>query len=249
MLTPLPPIPDSLAHGERGFTLVELVVALAAGMVVLLALFSVLDVSLRHSTAVQDRVQANQIGRIAMTKMVDEMHSACLAPSFTPVQPESTPTELRFISAVGKDAVLQSASEHRIVFTEGKLIDKAFPSNGGSWPKFAFASTATPSGGTLLASNISATTGTPVFSYYKYATASDSSGALPLNTIEENESLAAKEKLTATTAAETAAVRVSFHAETNDRNTLNRGVDLSSQVTFSFSVPNSETPIHDAPCQ
>jgi hypothetical protein len=253
MLTRLQPIPDSLIRDERGFTLVELVVALVAGMVVLLALFSVLDVSLRHSTAVQDRVQANQIGRIAMTKMVDEMHSACLSPGFTPVQPESSPTELRFISAVGKEAVLVNAYEHRVVFTEkgkeGTLIDKAYPSNGGSWPKFTFASTATPSGGTLLASNISATTGVPVFSYYKYATASDSSEALPLNTIEESTSLAEKEKLNAKTAAEAAAVRVGFHAETNDRNTLNRGVDLSSQVTFSFSVPNSETPIHDAPCQ
>jgi hypothetical protein len=26
-------------------------------------------------------------------------------------------------------------------------------------------------------------------------------------------------------------------------------VNMSSQVTFSFSVPNSETPILDAPCQ
>lgn len=253
MLTRSQPISDLFVHDERGFTLIELVVALATGMVVLLALFGILDTTLRHSTALQDRVQANQIGRIAMTKMVDEMHSACLSPSFTPVQPESSPTELRFISAVGNEAVLANAYEHRIVFTEkgkeGTLIDYAYKSNGGSWPKFTFASTATPSGGTLLANNISKTTGVPMFSYYKYAEASEDPETLPLNTIDEKESLAEKEKLNTKTAAETAAVKVGFHAETNDRNTLNRGVDLSSQLTFSFSVPNSETPIHDAPCQ
>lgn len=242
---------DLPVHNESGFTLIELVVALAAGMVVLLALFGILDTTLRHSTALQDRVQANQIGRIAMTKMVDELHSACISPSFTPVQPESSPTELRFISAVGKEAVLANAYEHRVVFTEngknGKLTDKIYPSNSGSWPKFLFPTT--PTSEVLLASNVSKATGVPVFSYYKYASASEETETLPLNTIEESSSLAEKEKLNTTTAAETAAVKVSFHTETSDNNTLNKGIDLSSQVTFSFSVPNSETPIHDAPCQ
>ena len=243
---------SSVVFDEHGFTLIELVVALAAGMVVLLALFSILDISLRHTTALQDRVQANQTGRIAMTKIVDELHSACISPSFTPVQKESTPTELRFISAPGSIAVLEKAYEHRIVFTEsgknGTLKDKIYQSNGGSWPKFSFPGS--PTSEVLLASNISQTTGIPIFSYYKYASASESTESLPLNTIEEKSSLVAeKGKLSETAAAETAAVNVSFHTETVDKNTLNRGVDLSAQVTFSFSVPNSETPIHDAPCQ
>jgi prepilin-type N-terminal cleavage/methylation domain-containing protein len=252
MLRSQPPISPSLILDERGFTLIELVVALAAGLIVLLALFSILDVSLRHTTAVQDRVQANQIGRIAMTKVVDELHSACISPSFTPVQQGSTETELIFVNGTGGEAVLEKATEHKIVFTEngknGKLTDKIYPSNGGSWPKFLFPTT--PTSEVLLASNISKTTGVPVFSYYKYASASESTEALPLNTIDESSSLAGiKEKLSEKGASEAAAVKVAFHSETNDRNTLNSGVDLSAQVTFSFSVPNSETPIHDAPCQ
>jgi prepilin-type N-terminal cleavage/methylation domain-containing protein len=254
MLTRQRPISSLLMLDERGFTLVELVVALVAGLVVLGALFSVLEVSLRHSTAVQDRVQANQLGRIAMTKIVDELHSACLSPGFTPVQPESAPNELRFVAAYGNEAVLANAYEHRIVFTKkekmGTLTDYAYKSNGGSWPKFTFSSTATPSSGTLLASNISETEsggkGVPVFRYYKYASSSGSTEALPLNTINETPLTT---PLTSTTAAEAASAQVGFHTEVNDRNTLNRGVDLSAQVTFSFSVPNSETPIHDAPCQ
>jgi prepilin-type N-terminal cleavage/methylation domain-containing protein len=242
---------SSVVLDERGFTLIELVVALAAGTVVLLALFSILDISLRHTTALQDRVQANQTGRIAMTKIVDELHSACISPSFIPVQKESTPTELRFVSAPGSEAVLEKAYEHRIVFTEsgknGTLKDKIYPSNGGSWPKFSFPGS--PTSEVLLANNISQTGVIPIFSYYPYASASESTEALPLNTIEEKTLVAEKGKLTETAAAETAAVKVAFHTETVDKNTLNRGVDLSAQVTFSFSVPNSETPIHDAPCQ
>jgi prepilin-type N-terminal cleavage/methylation domain-containing protein len=237
---------------EDGFTLVEMVVALAAGLVVLGALFSVIDVSLKHSTAVQDRVQANQLGRIAMTKMVDELHSACLSPGFTPVQSGSKDTELVFVNSYGPEAILVKASEHKIVFDSSAktLTDKSYPSNGGSWPKFTFASTPTPSSGTLLASNVSQTEpggkAVPVFRYYKYATASGSTEALPLNTINETPLTT---PLTSTTAAEAASVQISFHSEANDHNTLNRGVDLNAQMTFSFSVPNSETPIHDAPCQ
>jgi Tfp pilus assembly protein PilW len=251
MLKPQRHITGSLVSSEHGLTIIELLVSIVAGLVVLLALFSVLDVSLRHSTATQDRVQANQIGRVAMTKVVDEMHSACLSPSFTPVMPKSTANEFRFVSAYGSEAVLTKAYEHRIVFTEngknGTLTDKIAPSNGGSWPKFSFPSN--PTSEVKLAENVSAITGVPIFRYYKYASASESSGTLPLNTIDEEKSLFESIELGEKKAAETAAVNFSFHTEATDRNTLNRGVDLSSQVTFSFSVPNSETPIHDAPCQ
>ncbi|MFZ1155372.1 MAG: prepilin-type N-terminal cleavage/methylation domain-containing protein [Solirubrobacteraceae bacterium] len=255
MLTPRQPIPSLSLHDELGFTLIELVVALAAGVVVLLALFSILDISLRHTTAIQDRVQANQLGRVAMTKVVDELHSSCLSPGFTPVQSESTPSEMRFVSSYGSTAVLATAYEHRIVFTangkNGKLVDKTYKSNSGSWPEFKFPTT--PTSEVTLVNGVSESESggkaIPIFEYYKYASASESTGALPLNTIEELKSLAEKGKLTTTTAHETASVKMNFHTEANDRNTLNRGVDLSAQVTFSFSVPNSETPIHDAPCQ
>ena len=85
----------------------ELVVAMAAGIVVTGALFAILDVSLHQSARITDKVQADQLGRTAMTAMTDELHSACIAPEVTPVQAESSGTELRFVTAYGKEAVLE----------------------------------------------------------------------------------------------------------------------------------------------
>ena len=70
--------------------------AMVVGIVVTGALFAILEVSLHQTSRITDRVQATQLGRTAMTKMVDELHSGCLAREFAPVQAGSGPKELRF---------------------------------------------------------------------------------------------------------------------------------------------------------
>ncbi|MGA9285851.1 MAG: hypothetical protein WBV85_10465 [Solirubrobacteraceae bacterium] len=254
MLTPLTRrfVRSLCASDDRGTTLIELMVAMMAGLIVIGALFAILEVSLRQSTNLVDKVQADQMGRIAMTKIVDELHSACIAPSFAPIQTESGSNELIFISSYSSAAEITSAEEHKIVYNSAAktLTDNIYKSEGGSWPNFTYP-TSKATSSVLLASNVSVVkraTEEGVFTYYKYSGKATEGSEKPLTTLEYFEG---KGTLSKGEAAEAASVKVEFNQATPDGNStsVKRSVNLSSQVTFSFSVPNSETPILDAPCQ
>ena len=103
------------ARDARGFTLIETLVAILTGIVVTAALFAILEVSLHQSARAADVVQASQLGRATMTRMVDELRSSCLATEFTPIQEKSSNTELYFRNSYSEKAVPTSASEHKIV--------------------------------------------------------------------------------------------------------------------------------------
>ena len=67
LLHPPSPLTPS---AEQGFTLVELLVGMLASTVVLFALYAILNFTLNQETRISEVVQANQIGRTAMTKIV-----------------------------------------------------------------------------------------------------------------------------------------------------------------------------------
>lgn len=207
---------------DQGFTLIELLVSMLMAVVVTGALFAILEVSVHQTTLVTDKVQANQLGRIAMTRIVDELHSSCLAPSFAPIQEKSSETELIFKNAYSSEAVIPNAKEaktagtgvyeHQIVWNKaaGTLTDFTYKSTSGEgteaiFPSLDYSATtheaknAEPAKGTLLASNVtesenSAKKSVPVFQYYKYATESSSSASTPVGTLTriENEYLPLK---------------------------------------------------------
>ena len=53
---------------ESGVTLVELMVAMMIGTMTILAVYGVLDTSIKQSTKIAGRVNATQRGRIAMAR-------------------------------------------------------------------------------------------------------------------------------------------------------------------------------------
>lgn len=250
---------------ERGFTMVELLVSISMASVIMLALVAILEFSTRQTARITDVTEADQLGRTAMAKVVSDLDSACISPSFTPILEKSNETELRFINAYSEAAVISEAKPeaylHEIKWskTTGKLIDHIFPDTGGTWPNFTFTgSTETPKGGLLLAKGVEETksesTGKalPVFQYYSYTTAASSSNDTALSTIS---STTLEPQLTENEAAKAASVLVRFTVAPPESTTIlgsageHTHVPLSNQVTLSFSVPKSETTTVDAPCE
>jgi prepilin-type N-terminal cleavage/methylation domain-containing protein len=69
-------------RSQRGFTIVEVLVAASVGSVVMLAIFSMLDGALKQSTGVNARVDSTQRGRVAMETITRELRSqVCWTPS------------------------------------------------------------------------------------------------------------------------------------------------------------------------
>ena len=100
---PLPRISD-----EAGISLVELLVAMVSALVVAAAIMGLLVVSQHQTAILRDVGQATQYGRTAMTRIVDELHSSCIAKEFAPVQKESTPSKLILQNAYSKEAEIKS---------------------------------------------------------------------------------------------------------------------------------------------
>ena len=242
----------ALLGDERGFTLIETLVALVTGFAVMGGLFAVLEVSLHQSTRVADYVQASQLGRTAMTHIVDELHSACLGPGFTPVQAGSTGETLIFRTGYSEKAELTEARQEKVIWEGETLTEKTYPSSSGSWPNFNYAEA--PTSTVLLGKNITkaeevAKTPQPIFTYYKYAVTSSSATSAPSSTLEKM-TVPAVGGFTAPEAAQVASVLIAFRAgPVSTINDATRKVDLSSQVTFAFSSPSSEASVEAAPCE
>jgi type II secretory pathway pseudopilin PulG len=259
---------------ERGFTLIELLVSMLTAFVVTGALFAILQTSLEQTSLISDKVQANQLGRTAMTKIVDELHSACISQGFQPIQKNSTASDLIFKNAYSNEAVILNAKEaeaktagtgsfeHQIVWNSSAktLTDFIYKSESGEGATAKFpevdyssatneAANASPKKGVRLASNVTQTEEKPIFKYYKYNKAYSSGATEGLSTLKLI-LLSSEHELTETEANEAAAVVVSFRqAPVDSKSQRDRFIDLSDQVTFAFSVPNAETPIEDAPCE
>jgi Tfp pilus assembly protein PilW len=263
MLTVMPQ--HAPLRGESGFTMIEVLVATATSVVVLLAAGAVFIVSLHQSSRITDRVHATQLGRIAMSRMIDELHSACLTTGFAPIQEESTTNRLFFINTFGEEAIPKKAYEREIEWTgnpsttkssKGELIEKTWPSTSAStWPTFAFnVKTETPTtkvlGTEIYNSEVKPGAFLPIFEYSKYAEKVTESTSTASNSLTEIP-LAAETKL-GEKAGEAAAVKVNFTAAPTDNNenvSADRSLPLSTQVVLSFGSPAAEGTIKDSPCQ
>jgi type II secretory pathway component PulJ len=247
-------------RSEQGFTLLEALVAIATGVIVTSALLTILEVSLRQQARITDRAQADQIGRTAMSNIIEELHSSCTGA--TPIQgPNTTPTSplektngnnLWFVSAYGNansgEPLIEKVTEHDINWAAssksstgeqlGKLTDYSFTSIAGNsqegWT-FPSLTTANATSTRLLAKNVIKPSSGSIFQYYKYESNSASSTYGQLVELTSGEL-----PLTEATAKNIAKVAINFtQAPEGEDTRIDRNVSFNDAVVLRVSPTSS----------
>lgn len=157
----------SLRHDERGMTLVELLVATAAGIVVFGTITTALLVTMRDVHRVSSHVEANQRARLTLTKVINELHSGCVTYLYAPVQEDSTGTTLSFAHGEGSAPSVTPTKSKITLSSNGTLTQSDYPVVGGKPGEWIFSATASRT--VQLMDRISPlASGGPIFTYYGY---------------------------------------------------------------------------------
>jgi prepilin-type N-terminal cleavage/methylation domain-containing protein len=166
-----------LKTDERGFTLMEMLVSLAVGSILLMAIFGALDYSVTANGRVQDRVDSAQRGRAAMELITQQLRSQiCLGPGYPaiPVTPSSDGNSITFFTDLGGDTGTGGSGgsggsgklqRRTITYSSGTVYETDY-SVGGTIPT---APTFTlVRSNWVLADKLALVPNTPFFRYYAF---------------------------------------------------------------------------------
>jgi type II secretory pathway pseudopilin PulG len=166
--------------GESGITLIELMVAMAAGVIVMAAITTAMLFTIRDTGRVTSHVEANQRARVAMTRVVRELNSACFFPQVTPVMEGSDGDTLIFLRANGEEGekVAPTPVRSEIELLEGDLVQRDTNPSSGTGKTWTFPTA--PGAEEVLLQSVSPVSETaPIFSYYTYENGQISATPLP----------------------------------------------------------------------
>jgi prepilin-type N-terminal cleavage/methylation domain-containing protein len=241
---------------ERGFTLVELLATMVAGVVVLLALGTIMDVTLRETTRSFTLVDATNRTRPVFEQIENNLHSACFADEEYPLQAGSNANALIFMSSYGNGAT-PSEVWHEIDYNPppvSTLTDTTYSTSYSVVNGIPTWSRGTQQGSTkTLLTNVAQTGTTPVFQYYAYQTAPgtdaagnqyeilpDGTAPVPGTSTTVTNPLDPGGSLTSTDASSAAEVMITLtvgpggHAYENT-NLANVGQSVTDSITFRFT--------------
>lgn len=161
---------------ERGFSLVELLAAMSIGMVVLLGVFSLLDLSVESQATTASRVDGVQRGRLAMDSVTQRVRSLTCVHSDSPALLAAGDQELRFYSSLdtGPDDPGRQADDPAIPMAQrtlrwetadgGRIVEETVDARWTTDGDYAFDR---PAETRVLAQGIQPLAGTPMFTYWR----------------------------------------------------------------------------------
>lgn len=241
---------------EAGFTLVELLATMVAGMVVLGAVGTIMTVTLRDTSRSFTQVDATSRARPIFEGLENELHSACFADEQTPVQANSNANALIFMASYGNGAT-PSDVWHEIDYNPAPtatLTDTTYAVNYSVVNGVPVYSRGSQQGTTrTLLTNVAQTGTTPVFQYFAYQTAPgtdaagnqyeilpDGTAPVPGTSTTVSNPLAPGASLSAAQAASAAEVLVTLTVGpaggfNENTNLANVGQSVTDGITFRFT--------------
>ncbi len=252
--------PATPIRNESGFTLIEMVIAMALGTFLLLAAFAFLGFTTNDVARITARAEVDRTGRTALENIMLELHSACVAPSVVPIQPKSSATTLRFISETSPintnqepASALTTVKLHEIIYTpakgavQGTLSEKMWSSTGTA-PTYTFNEGEKPLERKLLTGVKQSGAGesTPIFRYYRYYKEGDKSPEYGI--LDPNATTASATKETE----DIAKVTINFtlapegHEYTSFGN--DRPVELEDSTVFRLATSSEAAGTANLPC-
>jgi Tfp pilus assembly protein PilW len=230
-------------RGERGFTLIELLVAMLAAIIVAGAAGMILVASTHLTSNFDDRVDANQQGRLALERITQALNSSCISPSVTPVLSGSTATSLSFYSAQA-DSPLITPNEITVALAGSQtapgaltLTTQPLTGTNNNWTASGIATHFTLASYAIR--TVQSGTTLPLFSYYGYA-----SDDTPTTQITPGSS-----GLTSTQAADVVLVTINLTAlPTDDWNAGGRAATFTDSVALRLTPASSAASASNAPC-
>jgi type II secretory pathway component PulJ len=223
-------------RADAGFTLSEVVVAMGVGMVMLLAAFSLMDVTLEQTLNVRQRVDAGQRGRQALDTLTRSLRSQVCASTATEVRPglvagdASSVTFHRDLS----DGSVPAAPE-RVTFqlAGGVLTERVYkPTGPASAPVYPEAATSTRRIAADVAPDVVRATSLdrPVFSYFAY------------DAQDPPQPIVAVAPTTSAEAARVVRIVVRFAARPTGASTPKNSLVLEDEVFLRGTDPHDEVP-------
>ncbi len=248
----------SRLRADRGMTLMEMLIAMVITMIVSLACFALIEVTMRRSSDISARVDTTQRGRGAMDTITRQIRSqVCVQRSDDATMVDdravyaATPTAIAFFTDLGDDSVhagnaIKPPQLHSLSFESGKLIERDYASTGSTVvlgiTKYAYGGY--PSAPTLTrtvltdVANTLGTTSAPVFfTYFKFTPATATVPAAPTTT------LSASGGMVVADLQQVAKISVSYRAMRYKGTATDRGNTIyASDVYVRSADPNSQTP-------
>jgi type II secretory pathway pseudopilin PulG len=163
------------ARSEGGFTLPELLVTMFVSMVILLAVFAVLDTVMKRTAETQARVEATQRGRVAMDTITRQLRSQVCLSTTSPAIVDASPNSITFYTDLTNGAAAKKDSiEKRVIAydsTTRRITQSVYRPTGAD--PIAFNATATTR---VLATDVVLDGGQPLFRYHAFAPATATTG-------------------------------------------------------------------------
>jgi prepilin-type N-terminal cleavage/methylation domain-containing protein len=161
---------------QDGFTLMEMMTAIAIAMIVSLAAFSLIEAVMKRTGETSGRIDATQRGRVAMETITRELRSQVCLPSGTPSMWSRAGNTTDANNATffvdfsdGSDATL-APDLHTISFDAAnkRIVESVYKGAKNANPAVDLPYGGVPAKTTILSDVVGLDDGTPVFRYYAY---------------------------------------------------------------------------------